>query len=64
MKRHRSAVYRERFEKLWAALSVCDARAAGEISSELIAGIIGCSDDYAGRLLFRRVRFMVSKRRG
>ena len=63
MKRHRSAVYRERFERLWAALAVCDAQAAGEISPELIAGIIGCSEDYAGRLLFRRVRFIVCRNR-
>jgi hypothetical protein len=61
MKRHRSAVYRERFERLWAALAVCDAQAAGEISPELIAGIIGCSEDYASRLLFRRVRFIVCR---
>ena len=61
MKRHRSAAYRERFEKLWAALSVCDARAAGEVSPGMVAGIIGCSEDYARRLLFGRVRFMFKR---
>jgi hypothetical protein len=61
MKRHRYAAYRERFERLWEALSLCDARAAGEISPELVSGIIGCSEDYARRLLFRRVRFMVRR---
>lgn len=63
MKRFRSAIYRERFNRLWDALGLCEARDAGEISPEIIAGIIGCSVDYAGRLLFRRVRGMFSKRR-
>lgn len=61
MKRHRSAAYKERFNRLWAALATCDARAAGEISPGQIAGIIGCSEDYARRLLFRRVRLRVRR---
>ena len=64
MKRHRSAVYRERFERLWAALAVCDAHAAGEISPELVAGIIGSSESYARMLLFKRVRFIFRGNRG
>lgn len=56
MKRHRSVAYRERFARLWAALAVCDARLAGEISPQLVSGIIGCSEDYASRLLSWRLR--------
>ena len=63
MKRFRSAVYRERFDRLWDALGLCEARSAGEVSPEIVSGIIGCSVDYAGRLLFRRVRFIVSRNR-
>ncbi len=63
MKRFRSAVYRERFDRLWDALGRCEARNAGEVSPEIISGIIGCSVDYAGRLLFFRIRGTIRKTR-
>lgn len=64
MKRHRSAEYRERFDRLWFALAACDASSAGEISPEMVSGIIGCSLDYARRLLFRRIRGISCRIRG
>ncbi len=59
MRRHRNYAYKERFDRLWGALAVCDSRAAGEMTPELVSGIIGCSVDYAQRLLFGRLRLNV-----
>jgi|GEM_PF-2066667 len=56
MKRVNSGTYQIRFDRLWGALAVCDARAAGEVSPELVAGIIGCSVWHARRLLFGRIQ--------
>ncbi len=50
-----------RFERLWAALVMCDAKKAGEMSPTLVAGIIGCSEDYAGRLIMSKIRGTVLK---
>lgn len=56
MKRANSGVYQARFDRLWAALGLCDDRAAGEISPEMVAGIIGSSIQTARRLLWTKIR--------
>ena len=50
-----------RFERLWAALAKCDAKKAGEMSPTMVAGIIGCSEDYACRLIMKKIRGIVLK---
>lgn len=55
-KREHCGIYQQRFNKLWAALSLCDAKSAGELSASLVSGVIGCSEDYAGRMIAQRVR--------
>ncbi|MFA5688970.1 MAG: hypothetical protein WC959_07465 [Kiritimatiellales bacterium] len=60
-KREYCGVYQMRFERLWAALVMCDAKKAGEMSPTLVAGIIGCSEDYAGRLIMSKIRGTVLK---
>ena len=60
-KKPATGVYQKRFNLLWASLAMCDARLAGEISPELVSGIIGCSEDYARRLIFERIRFKVKR---
>jgi len=56
MKREECGTYQRRFNRLWGALAVSDCRAAGEFGPEMIAGIIGCSVDYARRLMYSRIR--------
>jgi len=56
MKRVNSGVYQARFNRLWDALGLCDARRAGEISPEMVAGIIGSSIQTARRLLWTKIR--------
>jgi hypothetical protein len=56
MKRVNSGTYQLRFDRLWSALAVCDSRAAGEVSPEIVSGIIGCSLQTARRLLWTRIR--------
>jgi hypothetical protein len=63
MRRHRNAEFKERFDRLWAALALCEARTAGEITPGIISGIIGCSESYARRLLFERISFALRRKR-
>jgi MarR-like DNA-binding transcriptional regulator SgrR of sgrS sRNA len=48
-------VYEQRFNRLWGALALMDARKAGEVSAAMISGIIGCSERHAWRLLRRKL---------
>ncbi|MFA5688998.1 MAG: hypothetical protein WC959_07605 [Kiritimatiellales bacterium] len=61
-KREHCGIYQMRFERLWAALAMCDAKKAGEMSPTLVAGIIGCSVRHAQRLIRRKIRYIVSKK--
>ena len=57
----RRQTYRSRFNRLWALLLVCDPHGMSEMSPSMISGVIGCSEDYASRLLFERIRFRVRR---
>ena len=46
---------------LWAMLLMVDPRGMVDISPGMISNIIGCSEDYAQRLIFSRIRFRVSR---
>jgi hypothetical protein len=61
-KREHSGVYQKRFDMLWAMLLVIDPRGIVDISPGMIAGVIGCSEDYARRLLFNQCRFIVCRK--
>lgn len=56
MKRVNCGVYQVRFNRLWDALCTSSARRAGEVSPEMVAGIIGSSIQTARRLLWTKIR--------
>lgn len=60
-KREHSGLYQKRFDMLWAMLLMVDPRGMVDISPGMISNIIGCSEDYAQRLIFSRIRFRVSR---
>jgi MarR-like DNA-binding transcriptional regulator SgrR of sgrS sRNA len=55
MRRCRVSVYYERFDRLWQALLLADCYRAGEMSEQVISGILGCSERHARRMLRRKL---------
>lgn len=47
--------YQLRFELLWSQLLLCDGANAGELCPGIVSGIIGCTEDYAQRLIWRKL---------
>lgn len=51
-----TGTYQRRFDALWGLMATVDAHRAGELSAWRVSEIIGCSNDYAQRLIFERIK--------